>query len=158
MADRDRQFADAMNDLRSANLLDRERSLIEGFVEEYFASPSPNRKSHGRDFEDDSSSESDDMSDEDRDPDSLPVEISSNEESDPEEEQFDQPLITIGNVGQPDEEDDGGANDDDHRRKASGFRCRCKLNDGGPCSTRYSVEDFVNSRYEMSELTKGRPT
>ena len=41
MGDRDRRFAEAMNDLRSANLFGIDGKLVESFVEDYFVSPSP---------------------------------------------------------------------------------------------------------------------
>ena len=51
MGDRVRRFAEAMNDLRSANLVSIEGKLV-SFVEDYFVSPSPRNTD---DSDDDSS-------------------------------------------------------------------------------------------------------
>ena len=51
----------------------------------------------------------------------------------------------------------GEADPDTERVKAADFLCNCKISNYAPCSTRYSVEDLLATRYEMAELTRGRP-
>ena len=55
-------------------------------------------------------------------------------------------------------EANGALEIDNQRAKARNFRCKCHLFNGGCCSERFSVDDFVNAQSEMTELTRGKPT
>ena len=122
MAERDHRFAEAMNDLRSVNLLAVENAMAQSFVEEYFAQPSQ----ESLDNDSDGSWASD-------------VE-SHNTGSDPEEtddeDPEDQPLIVVETYREGDgltpNQDDlnpgpaGGADPQNQQDKVAVYRCQCK--------------------------------
>ncbi len=105
MASRDRQFAEAMNDLKSANLGNQEDQLLRSFVTEYLVS----HDSDDNDVSEDPDSSSDEegiLSDE-SDGDNMA-------EGEP-----DQSLLNVELVRNDNQDSDD--DDDDHHRKASAF-------------------------------------
>ena len=146
MSSKDQCLADALNDLRNANLAGEARGMV-GFVGDYFVYP--RFEGDDVDLESDSKSESGSKS---------TMSSDSGDEFDQGIEEEVGPLVNV-DILSGDEiviEANGALEVDERREKASNFQCGCKLLNDGPCSRRYSADDFCNSQCEIAELSRGK--
>ena len=143
MSSKDQFLARALNELRDANLSGLESDAI-GFVEQYFVNTTVDDSADAGEAASDSESE---------------YSRSSDSESDDDPDVADEParpLVVVDDFVATDDGGDGAQDLESQRAKARAFDCKCHLVNGGPCSARYTVDEFVHSRSQMMELTSGK--
>ena len=133
----DKLLAEALNDLSDANLHVLEHD-ISCFVQDYFVQDNADCS--------DSDSSADDGDEDD-------ISSSLQTSSDEEDEFHDIPVPVVADLQF--EQEDRANEENSEEEKAASFRCKCKLFNGSPCSQRYCGADLLDSRCEMSELSKG---
>ncbi len=165
----------AMIGMMSAGVSDTGNE-IHDLVEAYFVSPVD-------DDDDDDESDDDEDKDEEVYPDKaldadglgtndipVPMDTSSSDEAsddDMDEEPVDRPPVLVqptrpnGEGNLPIQHQDQIlahplTEPDEERERIEQFTCTCKHYNEGPCSSRYSTDQFIASRWNMMELTTGK--
>ena len=144
MSSKDRRLAEALTELRDANLNGVENDLI-GFVEDYFVAS---------DYDEDD--DDDDASSSASDSDSSSVASLDQNDVEIDEEPADPPLLIVNILPNEDIECNGALEVADQRNKEREFLCNCQNNRGAPCSQRLTPDEFVNFQCETAELTRGK--